>query len=285
MYCQVGYTKEGDAQHLVNPLRWFDVSSFYNPLTLAYMLMRVSLRFLFGREIRNKILKVTNLETLEEFLERIHFPKYLTCTLLVKEAEARIQRNIFRHEPQVSSFMINKKGSVFVDIGANVGYYSFLLYNNFETILAVEPHPDNVKIIDMIKTENNYSKVKICPFAVGDKDANEVKLYLGSHCAGHSLLTYHSLLPYENQEQHIKTKIVTLKTLLKNYEKVDLIKVDVEGAEWLVLEGAKDILNKIKSWIIELHDWNRREELEKWLSNGNYRYEWIDENHIYAERD
>jgi FkbM family methyltransferase len=285
MCCLVGYTKEGDGQHLVNPFRWFGVTGFYNPLALAYMLIRVSLRFFFGGEIRNKILKATNLETLEEFLKRIHFPKHLTYTLLVKETEARIQRNIFRHEPQVSSFIINKKGSVFVDIGANVGYFSFLVYNNFETILAVEPHPDNVKIMNMIKTGNNYSKVKICPFAIGDRDADGVKLYLGSHCAGHSLLTYHSLPPYGNQGQPMKTKTVTLKTLLKNYEKIDLIKVDVEGAEWLVLEGAKGISNKIRSWIIELHDWNRREELEKWLSNRNYRYEWIDANHIYAERD
>ncbi len=270
---------------MVNPFRYFGVSGFYNPLTLAYMLMRVSLRFLFGRKIRNKILKATNLETLEEFLERIHFPKYLAYILLVKETEARIQRNIFRHESQVSSFVFNKKGSVFVDIGANVGYYSFLLYNNFETILAVEPHPDNVKIMNAIKTENKYSKVKICPFAIGDRDADEVRLYLGSHCGGHSLLTYHSLLPYKNQEQYLETKMVTLKTLLRNFENVDLIKVDVEGAEWLVLEGAKNILNKIRSWIIELHDWKRKEELVKWFSNRKYHYEWIDMNHIYAERD
>ena len=278
MCCQAGYTKEGDDQHLVNPLRYFGVSGFYNPLTIAYMLMRVSLRFLFGRKNRNKILKATDLETLEEFLKRIHFPKYLTYVLLVKETEARIQRNIFRHEPRVSSLIIKKKGSVFVDIGANVGYYSFLLHRNFETILAVEPHPDNVNILNAIKTENNYSKVKICPFAIGDKDANGVKLYLGPHCGGHSLSSS------GNQEQHIETKMVTLKTLLENYEKIDLIKVDVEGAEWLVLEGAKNILNRIKSWIIELHDWKRKEELEKWLSSRNYRYEWIEKKHIYAER-
>jgi FkbM family methyltransferase len=249
------------------------------------MLMRVSLRFFFGRKIRSEILKTTNLETLEEFLERIHYPRYLAYVLLVEETEARIQRNIFRHEPRVSSFVINKKGSVFVDIGANVGYYSFLLYNNFETILAVEPHPDNAKIMAAIKMEKNYSKVRICPFAVGDKDLNEIKLYLGSHCGGHTLSTARSSSLSENKQKYIKTKMVTLGTLLKNYEEVDLIKVDVEGAEWLVLEGAEDVLNEIKSWIIEVHDWIRKEEMEKWFSDRNYRYEWIDKNHIYAERN
>lgn len=264
----------------MSPLRYFSVRGFYNPLTLVYMLIRISLRVLFGREYRDKILEAKNLESLEEFLKRIHFPKYLTYILLLKETEARIKRRIFRHEPKVSSFIINKKGSVFVDIGANIGYYSFLCHNNFETIFAVEPHPDNVKIMNAMKTVNNYSKVKICPFAIGDKESDKVKLYLGSHCGGHSLLIYHTV-----EQQYIETRLVTLKTLLKNYEKIDLIKVDVEGGEWLVLEGAKDILNKIKSWIIELHDWERREEIEKWFSNRDYRYEWIDKNHIYAERN
>lgn len=270
---------------MVSPLRYFGVRGFYNPLTLAYMLIRVSLRVFFGREYRDKILDATNLERLEEFLKRIHFPKYLTYILLLKETEARIKRKIFRLEPKVSSFIINKRGSVFVDIGANVGYYSFLLYDNFETIFAVEPHPDNVKIMDTMKTVNNYSKVKICPFAIGDKDSDKVKLYLGSHCGGHSLLTYYSQLPCHTiEQQYIETRLVTLKTLLKNYEKIGLIKVDVEGGEWLILEGAKNILNKIKSWIIELHDWERKEELEKWFETKNYACKWLDENHIYAER-
>jgi len=249
------------------------------------MFMRVSLRFLFGRRIRDKIFRATKIETLEAFLKRINFPKYLTYILLVKETEARIRRNFFRHEPLISSFLINKRGSVFVDVGAGFGYYSFLLYDNFETILTVEPHPDNVKIINAIKTEYNYSKVEIYPLAIGDKDDNEVKLFLGSHLGGHRLLTSCSELLNETREQYIKTKMVTLKTLLKDYEKVDLIKVDVEGAEWLVLEGAKRVLDKIRSWMIELHDLKRKEELERWFINKNYHVEWIDENRIYAESE
>jgi hypothetical protein len=60
------------------------------------MLMRVSLRLMLGRENRDKILEIGNLETLEEFLERIHYPRCLGYIILVKETEARIQRNIFR---------------------------------------------------------------------------------------------------------------------------------------------------------------------------------------------
>lgn len=268
---------------MVDPLRYFGVRGFCNPLTLAYILIRVSLRFLFGRENRNKILKAANLETLEEFLKRIHFPEYIAYILLVKETEARIQRNIFRHEPQVSSFIINKKGSIFVDIGANVGYYSFLLHNNYETILAVEPHPENVKIMGIIKTENNYSKVKICPFAIGDKDDNGVKLYLGSHCGGHSLLPSSRFIQKPSLN-YITVKAITLDFLLGTYSNVDLVKVDVEGAEWKVLDGAKDVMNKINAWLIELHDLTRKTELENLMKAFNYKVKWVDSKHVYAWR-
>jgi FkbM family methyltransferase len=257
----------------------------FNPLTLTYMLIRVSLKLLLGNETRNKILKATSSETLEKFLKRIHYPKHLSNVLLVKETRAKVQRGIFRHEPQVSSFLAGKKGAVFVDVGANVGYYSFLLYDNFDTILAVEPHPDNVEIMTAVKAEGNFSKVKISPCAVGDKDRDEVRLYVGSHCGGHTLLAQRSSPAPRNQQKYIKTRMMTLNTLLKDFESIDLVKVDVEGAEWSVLKGAENIRNRIKSWIIELHGLGRKQEMEKWFSDRNYRHKWIDRNHLYAERN
>lgn len=270
---------------MVNPLRIFSVTGFYNPAAFFYFFLRVLLRILLRRRNRDKILKMVNLETLENFLKKLRFPGYLSYVLMVKETKARIKSPLFRYEQKVSSFIIKKKGSVFVDIGANVGYYSFLLCDNFETILAVEPHPNNIRILETLKSRHNYSKVKVCPFAIGDKDNARVKLYIGAQCGGHSLLTYNSLLPYNGQNRkYIETRLVTLHTLLKDYPKVDLIKVDVEGAEWFVLKGAEPFLDKIQSWIIELHNWKKRKELEEWFRSRNYTYRWLDVNHIYAER-
>ena len=66
---------------------------------------------------------------------------------------------------------------------------------------------------------------------------------------------------------------------------MDLIKVDVEGAELEVLRGSKGVIDKIDSWIIELHtSVVTRDQLEGTLKDFGYRTSWIDPTHIFAKR-
>jgi len=189
-----------------------------------------------------------------------------------------------KHETLASHLLRHKKGVLFVDIGANYGYYSFLLYRNFDNILAIEPHPKNIAIINTIKQKMGYKKITILPFAVNDKNGG-AKLYLSSHSS------YHSLFRQEAVPQLDKTlivKTITLNSLLKKFNKVDLIKLDVEGAEWKVLAGAKNVMYKISTWLIELHDATRKNELEKLMKSRGYKVKWIQMSnrkqfHLYAE--
>ena len=77
---------------------------------------------------------------------------------------------------------------------------------------------------------------------------------------------------------------------LRHEEEVDLIKVDVEGAEWQVLRGAEPIIRKIKSWLVEIHFRNDLEmkevtqKMEAWLIQRGYKTQWIDDKHIYARK-
>ena len=260
---------------------------FYNPFAFFYLLFRVSTRFVLGRKRRNAILKTLHWETIHEFFCWLHLSEHLVESFMVKEVNVRAKREYFRHEPEVSSLLTSLHGRVFIDIGANVGYYSFLLHNNFELIIAVEPHPKNVRIIQQVKEKYGYHKVNILQRAVSDKDG-ETKLYLGSHCGGHGLL---DIFPYSPQEdRHIVHRLkksflpvhaTTLDTLLQTLGSADLVKVDVEGAEWKVLEGANKVMHKIKSWLIELHDLTRKEELENLMKSFNYKAKWVDFRHLY----
>jgi len=174
------------------------------------------------------------------------------------------------HEKPVSSFLKSVRGHVFVDIGANYGYYSLLLYGNFEKIYAFEP------ILSIFKElESNFKKfnnVECIKKAVSNVDGQLVDF------------SYHG--------SRGSAETVTLASFFPDME-IDLIKVDVEGAEWKVLEGAERILERIKSWVVELHDPDRKEELENWFVSRSYSVRWLDfrfkgsrtANHIYAWRD
>jgi len=266
----------------MNPLGFFRAIGSYDPIAVVYMAFRVSTRLFLGRQRRDNVLQKLHWETLSEFLDWIHLPEYLADSYMVKEVKRRVKRKYFRHEPEVSSLLTALHGRVFIDIGANVGYYSFLLHDNFNKIIAVEPHPRNVQLIQKAKKKYTYHKVSVLPWAVSNK-RGKTKLYLGSHRGRHSLFQGEGFMQKPNLN-YITVKAITLDFLLRTYSNVDLVKVDVEGAEWNVLNGAKDVMNKINAWLIELHDLSRKREVENLLKSFNYKVKWISTKHVHAWR-
>jgi hypothetical protein len=76
----------------------------------------------------------------------------------------------------------------------------------------------------------------------------------------------------------------TLDRLLADIDRVDLLKIDVEGAEFLVLDGAKVSLSakKIENIVIEIHDREKQKEVEDKLKGSDYEFRWLDRDHIFA---
>ena len=173
------------------------------------------------------------------------------------------------HEKPVSSFLKSIKGRIFIDVGANYGYYPLLLHGNFNKIYAFEPIQQIFE--ELQRNLKRFGNVECIRKAVSNVDQKVVKL------------TYHG------NEGLVET--VTLSSSFPERD-IDMIKVDAEGEEWAVLEGAEPILTRIKSWVVELHDPLRKEELESWFTSRGYSIRWLDfayrgsktANHIYAWR-
>ena len=173
------------------------------------------------------------------------------------------------HEKPVSSFLKSIKGRIFIDVGANYGYYPLLLHGNFDKIYAFEPIQQIFE--ELQRNLKRFGNVECIRKAVSNVDQKVVKL------------TYHG------NEGLVET--VTLSSSFPERD-IDMIKVDAEGEEWAVLEGAEPILTRIKSWVVELHDPLRKEELESWFTSRGYSIRWLDfayrgsktANHIYAWR-
>jgi len=245
---------------------------------LFYTLLRVSFRLFLGRKKRDEFLTKRNWQYSDKTIRDLVF--YL-CQMF----HTTFLFRLLPHEKDVTKMIRKIKGKIFVDVGANYGFYSLLLHKNFERIIAVEPHPSNVEKIKESLVAMKVQNIEVVQKAISDEDNQFLPLFMGVHDGGHSLISNHRLVPLNHNCILVET--VTLSSLLRTYKQVDLVKVDVEGAEWGVLKGAQPILSKVIRWVVELHNPKRKRELEEWFISHGYSVRWLDfrgktANHIYA---
>lgn len=135
----------------------------------------------------------------------------------------------------------------YIDIGANAGYWAVPLAKNFPSAIAFEPDPGiRERLIRNVKL-NQLENVTVCELAVSDSSGTAnfaVRRALdnsGSLNDGMgSLVNFDTFL-----EGTVLVKTVSLDEYLSiNGDSVSLIKIDVEGAEELVLRGAARTLQR-----------------------------------------
>ncbi|NNM72623.1 FkbM family methyltransferase [Enterovirga aerilata] len=129
-----------------------------------------------------------------------------------------------------------REGYVFIDVGANVGAYSLFVASRAgpsARILAVEPQPEIYDRLTFNIRLNAFPTIKAIDCAVAEK-TGEVTLFLDPNNAGESSLKVVSC----GGATPIRVAARTLLDLIQGegYERVDAIKLDVEGAEDLIIE-------------------------------------------------
>ena len=225
-----------------------------------------------------------------ELLDKLCVPEPLITRIMARRVmELMVKPKA--HEPKISEFMLSQRGSLFVDIGAWLGYFPFLLYNNFRRNLALEPDPRNFKVINEVKRIYNFHRVQALPLAVSNKTGS-AKLYVSHFLPIHGESSLVKSGVKSRNGTHVKVlkggfiqvETITLDNLFKHHPSIDLIKVDVEGGEWKVLEGATKVMDKIGSWIIELHDLQRKKRLDDLMESYGYGTNWVDPRHAFYTR-
>jgi FkbM family methyltransferase len=129
-----------------------------------------------------------------------------------------------------------REGFSFIDVGANIGAYSLFVAaraGRSARILAVEPQPDIFARLTYNIAQNPFGTVKAIACALADKPG-ELTLFLDPANKGESSVR---ILRSTNASS-VRVPATTLLSLVQSegYERIDAIKLDVEGAEDLILE-------------------------------------------------
>jgi FkbM family methyltransferase len=136
-----------------------------------------------------------------------------------------------------------KKGSVRVDVGANVGYFSVIWasMNPSNRVLAFEASPRNVEILNTNVEKNGFKeKIVVHPIALGKE-----KGLLPFDC-GPEETTGWGGFALEETQSTIYVEVERLDNLIPESQLIDVMKVDVEGADTWVIMGAEKLLRKKK---------------------------------------
>lgn len=131
----------------------------------------------------------------------------------------------------------------FWDVGANIGYYSWVLRAAAPhlKIVLFEPFPPNADLIRATINRNKFKQVTL--ISAGASDATGMKTLRTNAEAGATSSFETETMTFE--ERHwgvragfVKIPVVTIDDQSSRYEPVDFIKIDVEGHEQSVLRGA-----------------------------------------------
>lgn len=239
-----------------------------------------------------KIWNITFKNKNENEVFLFHIPNWLT------EYRAR---TLFSKEPEtiswIDSFPLN---SVLYDIGANVGLYSvYAAKSRNSRVLAFEPSFLNLELLFRnIQTNNLEDKITIIPLSLSNNSKLENfymqdgdNIWGGAHNSSGSNITYDGKL----MENFVTSSqiVISLDLLVEVFHlpTPNYIKIDVDGNERIILQGALKILSKATGILIEVDekDGNQNAEIAGILGNLgftkenlNYKFD-LTQNQIWTK--
>jgi len=159
-----------------------------------------------------------------------------------------LQDNLGPNERETHNFDVLKKGANpalnFIDVGANVGGFSIRLARYFKEVHAFEPNEFNADALNENIVLNKITNIVQHKVGLGDK---EMECQMSMRGGGSSIL---ATLP---ELEYATIQVKTLDSL--NIPDVGAIKIDTEGYDEQVLEGAKNTILKYKPiLVIETHE-------------------------------
>lgn len=152
---------------------------------------------------------------------------------------------------------IVRDGYIVVDVGAHFGFYTLIAAERVGSsgrVLAFEPSSFNYRILLLNIKNNRYKNIIPFNFALGDKNTKCKIGLLNNAKSGENTMAITDDAKYV-EEVSLKRFDTVLKDskILQQVKALDVVKIDVEGAEVLVLKGFGKLLNRVKYILCEIH--------------------------------
>jgi len=166
-----------------------------------------------------------------------------------------LKLSIYPYAVEMTNFFKDniKEGDVVLDLGSHIGYFTCLfaqLVGESGKVFSFEPEPNNFKLLKKNNEVNGYKHVVIEQKAVSNVKS-KMKMYISNSPKDHRI--YDS----DDSRESIEIESVKLDEYFKDFnQKINLVKSNIQGADFAAFQGMKSIIEKSKSNIILALEFN-----------------------------
>lgn len=253
---------------------------------LIYVLYRVLLRVLMGKEKRNQYMKKRKI-TVMRFLFGNPIIKLDGIKMKVRKDSYDYDVIRDKHEESIIGLLKLNENETYLDIGANIGAHVIrVAKSNAQKknirFIAVEPDESTFKILKQNVKLNKIPNVTLINKLIYSRKENIPFYILESKSDFNGIYR-----EYTDYERKVIMQADTIDSILKQNEidRIDVVKIDVESAEIDVLTGAKKLLKVARRIVVEVHireydNYDRFKAVEKILSENGFKVEKIQIKHM-----
>jgi len=240
-----------------------------------------------GKDNRDKFLRQNRTSEFDFLPERT----YITDSgvkAIPRRRTRDFQMLFISREQEVKRHLVIEENETFVDVGANVGSYTLMLANEYKDkavkVIAIEAHPENYKALCRNIGCNKFENIVIPINKIVSDHKGVADLYERSHdgsrvdsemysvCKDQRIDAYNILHP---TGKSLEIECDTLDNILADY-RVDVIKMDVEGAEVLALKAATKTMERARKVVVEIHG-DKSEDVKQVLRAHGFKLEILNE--------
>lgn len=145
------------------------------------------------------------------------------------------------YEKQLVDFLFpHVRGKVFFDVGANVGSYTMTLAKAAHHIYSFEASPANAAVLRNFVSISKLGNIEIVNQAISNTSGDEVVIYSSPDTGGNNT-RFHD---FGKGGETVRTITLDQFVQERKIDKVDVIKMDIEGSELAAFIGTKEILSR-----------------------------------------